>query len=80
MYILPFLFVLYISNLFILLQQDYFNACISLKLYLPLQLFNNIEVGDMEEELSLDNILGADEIENLFTDEEETQETPPANE
>ena len=32
------------------------------------------------EELSLDNILGADEIENLFIDEEETQETPPANE
>ena len=32
------------------------------------------------EELSLDNILGADEIENLFVDEEETQETPPANE
>ena len=34
----------------------------------------------MEEELSLDNILGTDEIENLFVDEEETQETPPANE
>lgn len=33
----------------------------------------------MEEELSLDNILGTDEIENLFTDEEETQETPPDN-
>lgn len=33
----------------------------------------------MEEELSLDNILGADEIENLFVDDEETQETPPAN-
>lgn len=32
----------------------------------------------MEEELSLDNILGADEIENLFIDEE-TQETPPDN-
>lgn len=31
----------------------------------------------MEEELSLDNILGADEIENLFVDEEEIQETPP---
>ena len=31
----------------------------------------------MEEELSLDNILGADEIENLFVDDEETQETPP---
>ena len=34
----------------------------------------------MEEELSLDNILGADEIENLFVDDEGTQETPPANE
>lgn len=34
----------------------------------------------MEEELSLDHILGADEIENLFVDDEETQETPPANE
>ena len=34
----------------------------------------------MEETLSLDNILGADEIENLFVDDEETQETPPANE
>ena len=34
----------------------------------------------MEEELSLDNILGADEIENLFVDDEETQETLPANE
>ena len=33
----------------------------------------------MEEELSLDNILGADEIENLFVDDEETQETPPAD-
>lgn len=33
-----------------------------------------------EEELSLDNILGADEIENLFVDDEETQETPPVNE
>lgn len=33
----------------------------------------------MEEELSLDNILGADEIENLFVDDEETQETPPVN-
>ena len=32
------------------------------------------------EELSLDNILGADEIENLFVDDGETQETPPANE
>ena len=34
----------------------------------------------MEETLSLDNILGADEIENLFVDDDETQETPPANE
>ena len=34
----------------------------------------------MEEELSLDNILGAEEIENLFVDDEETQETPPVNE
>ena len=34
----------------------------------------------MEETLSLDNILGADEIENLFVDDEEAQETPPANE
>ena len=34
----------------------------------------------MEETLSLDNILGTDEIENLFVDDDETQETPPANE
>ena len=34
----------------------------------------------MEEELILDNILGAEEIENLFVDDEETQETPPVNE
>lgn len=34
----------------------------------------------MEEELSLDNILGAEEIENLFVEDEDTQETPPANE
>ena len=33
----------------------------------------------MEEELSLDNILGADEIENLFVEDGETQDTPPAN-
>lgn len=33
----------------------------------------------MEEELSLDNILGAEEIENLFVEEDETQGTPPAN-
>ena len=31
----------------------------------------------MEEELSLDNILGAEEIENLFVDDDGTQETPP---
>lgn len=31
----------------------------------------------MEEELSLDNILGAEEIENLFVDGNESQETPP---
>lgn len=34
----------------------------------------------MEEELSLDNILGAEEIENLFVEDEDTQDTPPANE
>lgn len=33
----------------------------------------------MEEELSLDNILGAEEIENLFVKDNETQDTPPAN-
>lgn len=33
----------------------------------------------MEEELSLDNILGADEIDNLFVEDEDTQGTPPAN-
>ena len=33
----------------------------------------------MEEELSLDNILGADEIENLFVEDEDTQDAPPAN-
>lgn len=33
----------------------------------------------MEEELSLDNILGAEEIENLFVEDEDTQDTPPAN-
>ena len=43
-------------------------------------MFNKQGVEDMEEELSLDNILGANEIENLFVDDEETQETPPANE
>lgn len=31
----------------------------------------------MEEELSLDNILGVEEIENLFVDDNESQETPP---
>lgn len=34
----------------------------------------------MEEELSLDNILGAEEIENLFVEDEDTQDTPPVNE
>lgn len=33
----------------------------------------------MEEELSLDNTLGAEEIENLFVEDGETQDTPPAN-
>ena len=33
----------------------------------------------MDEELSLDNILGADEIENLFVEDGDTQGTPPAN-
>lgn len=33
----------------------------------------------MEEGLSLDNILGAEEIENLFVEDGETQDTPPAN-
>lgn len=33
----------------------------------------------MEEELSLDNILGAEEVENLFVEDEDTQDTPPAN-
>ena len=33
----------------------------------------------MEEELSLDNILGAEEIENLFVEDEDTQDIPPAN-
>ena len=33
----------------------------------------------MEEELSLDNILGAEEIENLFVEDGETQDTSPAN-
>ena len=33
----------------------------------------------MEEELSLDNILGAEEIENLFVEDEDTQDTPSAN-
>lgn len=34
----------------------------------------------MEEELSLDNILGTEEIENLFVEDDETQDTSPANE
>lgn len=33
----------------------------------------------MEEELSLDNILGAEEIENLFVEDDDTQDAPPAN-
>ena len=33
----------------------------------------------MEEELSLDNILGAEEIENLFVEDDKTQDVPPAN-
>lgn len=33
----------------------------------------------MTEELSLDNILGSDEIENLFSEKEETQKTPQNN-
>ena len=33
----------------------------------------------MGEELSLDNILGAEEIDNLFVEDDETQDTPPAN-
>ena len=33
----------------------------------------------MEEELSLDNILGAEEIENLFVEDDETQDAPPVN-
>lgn len=33
----------------------------------------------MTEELSLDNILGSDEIENLLSEEEETQKTPQNN-
>lgn len=33
----------------------------------------------MEEELSLDNILGAEEIEDLFVEDEDTQGTPSAN-
>lgn len=34
----------------------------------------------MEEELSLDNILEADEIDNLFIEDEGSQDTPPDNE
>lgn len=41
--------------------------------------FYKQEEKNMEEELSLDNILGAEEIENLFVEDEDTQDTPPAN-
>ena len=34
----------------------------------------------MEEELSLDNILGAEEIDNLFVEDVDTQNTSPTNE
>lgn len=34
----------------------------------------------MEEELSLDNILGAEEIDNLFVEDVDTQDTSPTNE
>lgn len=34
----------------------------------------------MEEELSLDNILGAEEIDNLFVEDADTQDTSPTNE
>ena len=43
-------------------------------------MFYKQEEKNMEEELSLDNILGAEEIENLFVEDGETQDTPPANE
>ena len=33
----------------------------------------------MEEELSLENILGAEEIDNLFVEDEGTQDTPPVS-
>lgn len=33
----------------------------------------------VEGELSLDNILGTEEIENLFVEDDETQDAPPAN-
>ena len=42
-------------------------------------MFYKQEEKNMEEELSLDNILGAEEIENLFVEDDETQDTPPAN-
>ena len=42
-------------------------------------MFYKQEEKNMEEELSLDNILGAEEIENLFVEDGETQDTPPAN-
>ena len=43
-------------------------------------MFYKQEEKNMEEELSLDNILGAEEIENLFVEDDETQDAPPANE
>ena len=42
-------------------------------------MFYKQEEKNMEEELSLDNILGAEEIENLFVEDDEIQDTPPAN-
>ena len=42
-------------------------------------MFYKQEEKNMEEELSLDNILGAEEIENLFVEDDEAQDTPPAN-
>ena len=42
-------------------------------------MFYKQEEKNMEEELSLDNILGAEDIENLFVEDDEAQDTPPAN-
>ena len=43
-----------------------------------MHLFNLKHIGDMNmEELSFDNILSADEIENMFEDNEEPQDSPP---